>query len=167
MKQTTLRNWGALAIVGLGLALTGIQVNAATTTNAYPFDTGIPGWGIGWGGQGNVTWDGAQDSMNDPNSGSAYIEDDWAGYNGAASADQLVALGWFSGGMWYNPASAEIDLTTYTNISFDIKWDNANSTIDIGTFNSTGETLRLWIVPQDNSSWIDLAGAPRGQKRDP
>lgn len=151
MKQTILTKWGASAIVGLALALTGQQVSAATTTNVFPFDTGIPGWGIGWGGQ-SVTFDAAQDSQSDPNSGSAYIVHDWS------LGDQLVALGWFSGSMWNT--GVQIDLTTYTNVSFDIKWDKANSTVEIGTYNTTQEGLLLWAVPPDNSSWITVGNAP-------
>ncbi|HYG23148.1 MAG TPA: hypothetical protein VEH04_10230 [Verrucomicrobiae bacterium] len=159
MKKPNFGKWAALAVIGAALTLAGSNASAAETVNKYPFDTDINGWHIGWGGQGQVLWDGAQDAGGNPSSGALHIT-----ANGTAG-DQLVALGHFSGSAWWNPGSARVDLTEYTNITFDIKWDAATSTVELPTYNSTGEALQFWGIPVENGAqntppWITIANAP-------
>lgn len=147
----TLQKITATSLVAAGLMLAGSRAQAITNITAWTFDTAIPGWTITWGGQGNCSWDGAQDANGNAGSGSLKVVDTWG------NGDQLVCLGWFSGSAWWNNPSTVVDLTLYTNISFKVKWDAANSTVEIPSFNSTQEGLALWAVPADNSAWITVA----------
>lgn len=159
MKRPILRKCAGVAAAGLACCLMAGSVRAAETVTKFAFDTDINGWHIGWGGQGAVAWDSTQDSGGNANSGALYIT-----ANGAAG-DQLVALGHFSGQNWVNPGSARVDLTEYTNITFDIKWDAANSTIELPAYNATGEPLQFWGIPVANAEantppWITIGAAP-------
>jgi len=150
--QTQTHNALPVIIAGFfSLAIAGSH--AADTTNVFSFDTSSSAnaWALpAWGGQGQGSaWDGTQDHTGN-SGGSLYVLDNWS------NGDQLVDLGWFSGSAWYNPGSAQIDLTLYTNVSFYVKWDTVTSTIPLSTFQTTGEQLQLWAVPQDNGSWIDI-----------
>jgi hypothetical protein len=163
MKKTLLNkclgDWRVSWIVAGLLAVGSSTVRGASTTNVFSFDTsGSTGaWALpAWGGQGaGSAWDGTQDSTGN-SGGSLHVIQDWS------LGDQMVDLGWFSGGAWWNPGSAQIDLTQYTNCFFYIKWDAANSSADMSVYNSTGETLQLWAVPIDNGAtgWIDIGPCP-------
>ena len=117
----------------------------------FRFDTALSlnAWLVNpWGGQGaNSVWDATQDHTGN-GGGSLHVFDVWQ------DGDQLVNLGWWGGSPWF--ANKPIDLTTYQTVSFWMKWDSADSTADLSVFQATGETLQLWAVPADNSSWINL-----------
>lgn len=140
-------------ITAAGLLAAGLFASSLAHAQDYEpyqnFDSNINGWTIGWGGQGTVAWDSAQDASD--GTGAIYITAD------RALGDQLVALGWFSGGAW-NTGSGALDLAGYTNVTFKVKWDPANSTIELPDFyeSDPGEALLLWGIPQDNSSWFTI-----------
>ena len=138
-----------------GLLLGAASLRAATTTNIFSFDSGTAGWAMNpWGGQGqNSAWDGTVDHTGN-SGGSLHVADDYS------LGDQLVNLGWFSGSSWNDPASALQDLTTYTNISFYVKWDAANSSMQVTDFNKqntgdVGEAPQFWAIGSGNT-WITL-----------
>ena len=152
MKRNTKTKIGKIAVgLSAGLALLGLTqtASAATTTNVMSFYSGASAWALpAWGGQGSGSqFDAGQDHTGD-GGGSLYVVDDLSG------GDQLVDVGWFSGSAWWQ--NAPLDLTGYTNVSFYVKWDTANSTAPNTTFNSgIGETPQFWAVGA-SYNWITL-----------
>jgi hypothetical protein len=116
-------------MAGVALAFAGNSLQAQVTNfTLYNFDTdqvsATPyntSWGNWFGGvyQG-VNWDAGNDSSNNPNSGSLELQLNFPG------GDQYV--------LWdgNSPNYAPLDLGTWTNLSFDIRYD-ASSTIRTNT----------------------------------
>ncbi|HMP83747.1 MAG TPA: hypothetical protein PKA41_13700 [Verrucomicrobiota bacterium] len=155
LNQTNRYIRSASATVCAAIALATASVQAADTVTVFTFDSGVPGWALSaWGGQSQSEWTDAEDHTGN-GGGALNIKVDWSG------GDQMVVLGWYSGSQWWNDPSSLVDLTGYTNISFYLKWDTANSPLPMSTYRSTGEQQRLWAIPAQQGEdwpWIDLAG---------
>lgn len=154
MKKTLLINsmkarLAAVAVTGaLFLAATSGQAGSATT-NIFSFSGALGSWWLnGWGGQSGATdFDASQDHTGD-GLGSLHMVDDYSG------GDQWVNMGWIGGQVW---GGASSDLTGWTNVSFYVKWDAANSTEEISGFNgSPGETPQFWGSTANNGGWFTI-----------
>jgi|GEM_PF-2000755 len=149
----------------MGLALLAGTAEASENKLLWTFDTEpdvSSAWWHPWGGS-TTTQDPA--AGNPSANGAMYIVAD-----SAVDGNMLIALGWYPNG---NPDSSAHewwtgnpnDLTTYTNVEFDIKWDTVNSTMSISNLNNStlggngdpAAGIALWNVPGDNSSWTTIA----------
>ncbi len=104
------------------------------------FDSAASGTGVEWGPS-TVAWDGTQDNTGNAG-GSLHVTTTFSGGSDTSLVDYICLGG---GNPWYTPVP--IALSGYTNISFDIKWDNSSG-MSIGLFND----LSTW--PTNNlQSW--------------
>lgn len=113
---------------GVGLA------SPVITVNTYDDSGSISGvWD--WYGGSTLTWDGTQDHTGN-SGGSLYISKN-------TSNDHIFDVQSFSGNTWDNGKA--YDLTLYTNLAVWIKWDSANSSMNLSDFNANlgGLTMEL------------------------
>ncbi len=144
------------ASAAMGLALLAGTAQASSTV-VWSFDTApdvTSAW-FSWYGGGTVT---ADMTTGNPG-GSMHIFG-----NSAVDQNMFVIPGWWpnntpdtSAHQWYsnNPK----DLTTYTNVEFDIKWDTANSTAGISDINANGDPFAgvdLWYVDTGNNAGLRI-----------
>ena len=154
-KQTLL---AASATMGLALLAGTAQ---ASTTVLWTFDTAADvtsAW-LSWWGGGTVTSD---LTVGNPG-GSMHISG-----NSATDQNMFVIAGWYpnanpdsSGHTWWT--SNPVDLTTYTNVEFDIKWDKANSTAEISALNANGDPysgVALWYMDSGNNAGNSIGTFP-------
>lgn len=140
-----------LPVAALGLAFSAALALSAPeiTVSTFDDDTSVSGVWSWWGGA-TVAWDGAQDHTGGT-SGSLYIS------HVADAGDSIMVALAFSGNQW--DGGTKYDLTTYTNLSFWLKWDTTASTMPISTFNSEGGAgLTMYVNDQANgqyNSWND------------
>jgi hypothetical protein len=168
--------YAAAMLAAIALA-TGITTLKAQPTNwvAYNFDTdqvsGTPygtAWGNWFGGyyQGAI-WDNTVDVSNNPSSGSLQLTLNCTG------SDQYV----LNDGINPAPNYGPVNLTTFTNLSFDMRYSelsairtNANGTLDFGLMRfgsrSPGfaqDWIYYWAVPatnalgQVNTNWFHVS----------
>lgn len=120
------------------------------TTNVFSFSGSLGAWWLNsWGGQSSATaYDATQDHTGD-GGGSLYLVDDYTG------GSQCVDIGWIGGQEW---GGSPYDLTQWTNILFYVKWDTANSTIPIDTFNASpgDQGWQIFGSTANNGNWITL-----------
>lgn len=120
------------------------------TTNVFSFSGSLGAWWLnGWGGGSAATaYDGTQDHTGD-GGGSLYLVDDYSG------GSQAVNMGWIGGVEW---GGAPYDLTQWTNITFWVKWDTANSTLPIDSFNASpgDQGWQIYGSTANNGNWITL-----------
>lgn len=168
MKNYKIIKWLNLAVLGLSLPLLSNQV-FAQATNATLWTFATDGTGVtdladsvaafSWGGS-TVTFDPAQEVNNNSSYGSMYVTAN------SATAQNMVIVSMFypnshpeTGGHIYWTANP-VDLTLYTNIEFDVKWDNTNSTRNLADFNSPpspyGDAGIKFQAVDPNNNWIVL-----------
>jgi len=155
-----------LAVVSAVLVWAG-GVNRAIAVDypVFTFDSGSAdtppaGWLMNpWGSPNNQgeysVWASTPDATGN-GGGSLQIVDDW----GAGSS--FFIDGWFSGNTY--DSGATTNLLLFTNITFQVQWDNVDSTISIDQFNDNegaggDQGVQLWAIPTDNGNandWITL-----------
>jgi len=154
----------AMAVLIL-LGGTGLSYALTSDLTVQSFDANANGVG-NWYGSGTYTWDGTQDNSGN-SGGSLYI----TSLNDASSDTPLNPYVCMNGGNpWWD--AGHVDLTLYSAIDFDIKWDNANSAITLGEFNDvstwpvmygTGHDgdpyskgFNIKVVNPSGPSWIQM-----------
>jgi hypothetical protein len=150
MKQKP-SSWLTLrsALLAALLAASAAIGQAQTFVNPKTFDTGIGSWITwnGWGLQGFLTWDYAQDAANDPNSGSLRYDVPFTGDGG----DQFMTFGTLHDQWgWDNTTVANV-VGVYTNITLDFKLDPATAPAKDGSFGTLAIGLVTWLG--GNSPW--------------
>ncbi len=131
------QRWFRSALVGLGLVASATVGLAAPDLDLGTFDAGLGDanagpniWGKGWGSS-TVEWDGNQDSTGN-GGGSLYV---YGPFDRANSDTPLMLYGITSGNPWWHP-NPPFDMTLYTSLEFDIKWNADPANMSIATFNS-------------------------------
>jgi len=140
MKKTLIKKITCLAVLGAALAWASGTARAQVTTNFFTFSGSADGltYPGGWALQGDGSgYDPAVDNTGDGGGSYNFYQDLSAG-------DQLDIWSYWLGNngwpyIWNSSSNANVldyvDMTIYTNISFDVLWDTANSTISIADFN--------------------------------
>jgi hypothetical protein len=154
MKKTILNKMGAklpALIAGAMLLSGGSAMAGQATTNVFSFSGALGAWWLnGWGGQSAASaYDPTTDHTGD-GGGSLYLVDDFAG------GSQAVNIGWIGGQEW---GGSPYDLTQWTNILFYVKWDTANSTLPITSFNASpgDQGWQIFGSTANNGGWITMA----------
>jgi hypothetical protein len=143
MRKGTSSRWLAPGLFGLVLA-GAIAIGQAQTAN-YIFDQFDSDTAASYGNQAwgtavpAIAWDGAVNETtsmgpNNSGSGSASWSIDWSASSGS---DQVMVVHWLG---------AVLDLRSYTNVSFDIRFDPASATDGSGSFG----WLEIDWVPQSD-----------------
>jgi hypothetical protein len=135
--------------IGLGLLLWTASLASVDAQGSYPnfaptnlqFNTsadvgGFPGSGGQWWSQaGAVAYQWVNDdSKGNPNSGSLLVGGAW----NPSENDFFFAIP-FDPTWTYNSTNGFIDATRYTAVEYDVKWDAADSTVTLLSFNATGD----------------------------
>jgi len=83
------------------------------------------------------------DAAGNPNSGSLYVTANWSA--GDAVDNFAMGIAFQTNYVQFNSTTNVINGYQYTNIEFDIKWDNNVSTIPLDTWNTTGDPQGVGI----------------------
>lgn len=120
-KITTPKKWLAAAALGLALAVSSNSSMAQGTNTTFTFDdaSSTTSFAVWWGPSSPViTWDGAVDAADDPNSGSVRYDVPFAG----AKGDQFMTF-FTIANRWQWDGGTVIDASTYTNLTFQVLVD--------------------------------------------
>jgi hypothetical protein len=167
MKTNSIKRIACLAVLGAALAWANGTARADTLTNMlFTFDMseGFLSW---WGGQYAGYWD-TPDANGNFFSGSLYYYEDLSQCYGVyAQCDFTGSAGWPY--IW-TPTNSQVpyyvDLSTATNLSFDVLWDITHSTLGIDDFNDQDYAtspgwgdhgLDLQILVTTNANWDYVA----------
>lgn len=132
MKTNLIKKIACLASLGAVLAWANGTASAQVTTNLFTFDTSVTGgtW-ASWQAELTLVYDTAVDHTGNGGGSLYWYLDDSGGTGG-----QIFNC-WASGNPYWPGSPADyIDVSTATNISFWVKWDTANSTLGINSFNT-------------------------------
>jgi len=163
MKRTSIhQQWLSAAAAGLALAFCTSSGVAAPDQILGSFDTDLTGhyvWGRGWGADTTVVWDAAG------NGGGCVTAQ--GTFNSTNSDTPVCVYAVNAGNPWYHPLPT-FDLTLYTAIEFDIKWNNDPTNIPLSQFNNpSGEPdawsdtgLQIGAVGTNNANNIVITGMP-------
>ena len=159
-----------LAALGVALAWAGGNANAQISTNLFSFDASGEGFLFpSWAGQGSSSfWDGAQDAAGNSGSGAQYLYQDMTGSGGQLVGFQCFSLNPYYPYVWDPTVTNNVlyykDLSIYTNLSMDIKWDTTYSSIGINAYNTEAFVggngtwgIELDFITTANQNWTYLA----------